>query len=643
MAIIRRAYVLLVCAVTLQAVMWALIDLLRNLVVAGMTAPVTALAFSIAIIVIGLPLYLVHWLWAQRLAVTSVEERGSVLRRLYMYGIQAALLGPFIAQAFYLIAELLGRVFRQPDGSSSFADRWSPDIIPRSLVAMAILGLFWAYHRHVAMVDARVCPDTDNTAVIRRLYLLIFSAFGLWLFGSGAINLLRWLLFQIGARVDDSRMGLLVDTIAWLAVGLPVWALFWRRAQQLFASSSEEERESAIRKFYLYLVVFVSVLMAVISAAMVLIGVLRQVLGLRPEGDIRDAIATIAGAGAIWAYHALVLREDATHAGEEPRQVAIRRLYLYLVAAIGLAAFLTGLTGNISVLIRLLAGEFTGDTPREELAWFTGILIAGLPVWAMPWRATQGRAVEEGSAGADERRSLVRKIYLYFYLFVATMAALASLVYIAYRLISLALGERNTGNLLVDLGQAVAFSLVAAAVWFYHGAVMRSDGRMEHQEQDQRMAGLRVAVIGATEVRFSQALLEGLRRELPSLHVDAVGLGVPETPTSAATLLSEANLIIAPWSMAFSGELAAAISASKAGKLLVPLPLDGWELVGTGRWNESAAVQQTIQAVRQVAQGEARRSGWLPGGCATAAIIVGVFLLFLVFVPFWISLITNWW
>ena len=64
MVTVRRWYVFLVCAISLQSVTWAAIALLRNLLMLGRAAPVSAIAFQMAVVVIGLPLYLVHWLWA---------------------------------------------------------------------------------------------------------------------------------------------------------------------------------------------------------------------------------------------------------------------------------------------------------------------------------------------------------------------------------------------------------------------------------------------------------------------------------------------------------------------------------------------------------------------------------------------------
>ena len=66
----------------------------------------------------------------------------------------------------------------------------------------------------------------------------------------------------------------------------------------------------------------------------------------------------------VWAYHYVVLRADTRQARTFPRQAGIRRLYLYLVAAIGLASFLGGLIAGGNALIRTLLDR--GHAYRTE-------------------------------------------------------------------------------------------------------------------------------------------------------------------------------------------------------------------------------------------------------------------------------------
>lgn len=638
MATVRRWYIFLVCAISLHSVTWAVIALLRNLFISGSDAPVAVIAFEIAVIVIGLPIFLVHWLWAQQLAGRDMDERESALRRLYLYGALAGFLIPFTANSFDLVATLLWLAAGGKPNDLGFYTYSPTDAIISDLVAMGVLALLWFYHQRVTAADSKAAPETGNAATVRRLYVLGFSSGGVWAVILAIIHLVRWIMYQFGGgeAIRATDLAGLTDEVARLAVGMPLWLLFWRQAQGMFTGQSEEERESALRKFYLYVVVFIAALSAVANATLILAGFFRRLLNLPSMGDIRGPLPIIIGMGVLWAYHAYVLRGDAALAGEAPRQAGVRRLYLYLIAAVGLAAFLVGLSGDISVLIRSLGGQFFGPDLKEQLAWFTAALIAGLPVWLLPWRQAQVSAVAAGNAGAEERRSVVRKIYLYFYLFLATMTVLSSAVYIVYRLLSIILGAGRGGNLFSDLGQAIAFSIIAIGVWLYHGFAVRGDGQLNKREQTQRLGELRVTVVNVDDGRLGAGLVESLRRELPGLNVNIIG---PALNDAAANQLAEAGLIVGPWDMAVasgpvSPEFAQAIVASPARKLLIPARVAGWEWAGVDRWNVEAIIQQTVRAVNQILEGEEVKPARPLGAGAIIGIIIGVpVLLILLAIP----------
>ncbi len=644
MSSIRRWYIYLVSAISLQAVAWAIIALLRNLLISRLNPPRTAIAFEIAVILIGLPIFLAHWLWGQRLAGKAVEERGATLRRFYLYGTMAAFLGPFAANGFDLIGTLLR--------AASTLDRrpyelTSGDAVAYHLLALLVLGVLWFYHQRSAAGDARIIPETGGAATVRRLYVLGFSGAGLVTTTGAIILLLRWIMFQFGRDVvggSSLDVGLMTE-ITRLIVGVALWLIFWRWAQRLFDGPSEEERESALRKLYLYGAVFIGALSAVANSTAILAGVFRRVLGLPPEGDVRIPLPVIIGMGVLWAYHAFVIQDDAQKAGEAPRQAGVRRLYLYLVAAVGLSALLIGLSGDVSVIIRSL-GEGFGIELQEQLAWFTAAIIAGLPVWILPWRQAQNRAVEPGPAGADARRSTVRKIYVYFFLFVATMTVLSSAVFIVYRILSWFLGL--DAPTLSELGHSIAFSVIAVGVWFYHGFILRSDHRLSGREQVRRLEYLRVAVVDVGDGRFGRAVVDALRRDTPELALEpivltrpsAVSLGedTERSDEEIVTQLAQAGLIVGPWMIAVPGGAEGAVSPqvsqavvnSPARKLLVPVRSTGWEWAGVDRWDSEALVRQTVRAVKQIATGEEVKPARPLGAGTIVAIIIGALFLLIV-------------
>jgi hypothetical protein len=605
----------LVSAVGLQAVTWAVIALLRNLLIGGIDPPTSALAFQMAVVLIGLPIFLGHWLWAQRLAGGSVEERGATLRRLYLYGMMAAFLGPFVANTFDLIGTLLraqSTLDRHPFGLSGVEG------VVYHLLALIVLAVLWVYHDRINRSDARAVPIAGHSATVRRLYVMGFSAAGLAMTSIAIVNLVEWLLLQIGqsSLIATGREFGPASEAARLLVGTPLWLIFWYQAQQLFEGPARAERESVLRKLYLYGAVFAGALTAVVSMTGILAGLFRSLLALPPQGDIRQPLAVIVGMGLLWGLHAYFLRSDSKMADDAPRQRGVRRLYLYLVAAIGLAALLVGLSGDISVLLRSLDGGF-GDQLREELAWFTAAIIAGLPVWLIPWRWMQNEALEPGRVGSEARQSIVRKIYLYFYLFVAAMTVLSAVIFIVAQLLTWVLG--SDAPTLAELGQAIAFSLIAVAVWLYHGALLRTDGRLAGQTRAQSLADLRLVILDVAEGQFGQAVVAALKQITPDLVLEPVVLK-PQTGEVSAEeqqrceqelvgQLAQAQVIAGPWEMAMPGgavtpAVAQAVRSSPAQKLLAPLQTAGWHWVGVEAEDHEAMVEQTVQAIKQIAAGE---------------------------------------
>jgi hypothetical protein len=335
--------------------------------------------------------------------------------------------------------------------------------------------------------------------------------------------------------------------------------------------------------------------------------------------------------------------------GIGPRQAAVRRLYRYLVAGIALAAFLGGVIGDLALMIRVLAGEAFGAPAKEMVAWFSAAIVSGLAVWMFPWQRAQADAVRAGAGGAEERHSTIRKIYLYLYVFAATVSVLGGAVYVLFRLLSIALGEPFGGNLLADLGAALAAVVVAVVVWLYHGASLRGDGRRLAAEQADRQAGMQVAVVDVGQGVFGKALLAELHREYPSLALLPIGLTAEAAQAmggngaQAAEHIAAAKLIVGPWQIAVAGgavsaEVAGAVAASAAHKLLVPSHADNWDWVGGESGSDQARAHETARAVKQLLDGEeinARStSPWLMliGGVLGLWLLLSIFSMVMTFV-----------
>ena len=105
MSIIRRIYLYAVSFVSLETVLWGTIGLLRALF-AGATGE--DLAGSLSLIMVGAPVFLLHWRLVQREVRADEDERSSRLRALFLYG---ALLAAVLPAAQNLLA-LIDRAVR---------------------------------------------------------------------------------------------------------------------------------------------------------------------------------------------------------------------------------------------------------------------------------------------------------------------------------------------------------------------------------------------------------------------------------------------------------------------------------------------------------------------------------------------------
>ena len=104
--------------------------------------------------------------------------------------------------------------------------------------------------------------------------------------------------------------------ITMLVIGFPLWFLNWRKANSRATQDGDEDNQthrSLIRKIYLYLVLFVSVMGVMISAGVLIFQVLQAILGDPDDNLLQIALELISllilFSLVIW-YHALVLRSD---------------------------------------------------------------------------------------------------------------------------------------------------------------------------------------------------------------------------------------------------------------------------------------------------------------------------------------------
>ena len=222
MKTIRRLYFYAVAIISMEVVVWGIISLLRSIFsVNKIVDDASALAQALALILVGVPIFLVHWLWAQRVSAKDDEEQTASLRAIFFYGI---LLGTLIPAVQNLLA-LINRAFLTTanlyvsrsivGGSQTWTD---------NLIAIVVNLLIAAYFWNTLKAKWRTLPETENFAEIRRLYRFIWMLYGLLMVIYGAQQALDY-TFTLSAGNVLGALGreTAVNAIALLVVGAPIW------------------------------------------------------------------------------------------------------------------------------------------------------------------------------------------------------------------------------------------------------------------------------------------------------------------------------------------------------------------------------------------------------------------------------------
>ncbi|OIO89707.1 MAG: hypothetical protein AUK02_02100 [Anaerolineae bacterium CG2_30_58_95] len=621
MRTIRRLYFYAVTLVSLEVVLWGLIGLARSAfsthIVGGGAA---RLAQALALILVGVPVFGLHWWVAQRGARADMDEHASGVRAFFLYAVLLATLIPIAQNCLPLLDRLLLQAFRLPLNAMFGASQtWSDN-----LIAMLMNALVAAYFISVLRADWQVVAPKDTLTSLRRIYRYIWVIYSLVMLVAGIQQSLQY-AFEIPAiTVGYGHLASFANGLTLLLIGAPLWFFAWKTAQDSLAESAE--RESALRLGVLYALALAGVATVLTSGGVVIAALLRRLLGeqmnvpylVRLVGGPLSIGIPLAG---VWAYYGRWLGRSMAETPDAPRRAGMRRLYFYILTAIGLGATFTGLSMLLSFVINASLGDLLwAGTLRPRLAASLATLFASLPLWFLTWRPMQAEALASGDPGDHARRSLVRKIYLYLALFVSVIGGMIAAVALLFLLIRTLLGDRPPGftqSLLNYLQLLFLFALMG----IYHGLTLRRDGRMAAHALTTKHALFPVLIFDpGNDDPFAQAMLEALQKQTPRLPaaIQPVTQPIPEEALAAVkAAILPGDLALDPpealrlWLRDFNGS-----------KLIVPRAAAGWIWSGgaggafvVGR-SLQAAAGQVAQAVRQLAEGQEVRhlggtSGWM--------------------------------
>ena len=403
-----------------------------------------------------------------------------ILRRLYLYLVSAAGLDLLAAGLALLGSTVLLFVFNDPSAQDSRTQL--AIYTAMTVVALPVWGAHFWFARRFAMRD----PD-ERASAIRRLYLywacLAASLGALVALAITAADLLRPLMDTCGTVVGGPFLKgpeitcpadphwLATSQAAWIAlVFIVIWAFHFRIASRDRASVGETGASATLRRWYMYVVLLVSLLMA-LSGASSLLELVWLKAWHSSLGDYRymgDAAGLFLAGIVVWGFHA---RTIVQHHVADDRHSTLRALTGFIAVAVSIVTALVAASQILYYgVARALGVAHPGGVGDDILGSLAApgsqVLVYGI-AWFLVgrWLAQDARAQEA------DRQAGIRRLYTNL----ATLVSLAAWAVGAGGLLWTLAEQLEAPIIGVKAGEWkdpvslwVTLLVVGAAVWVAH-------------------------------------------------------------------------------------------------------------------------------------------------------------------------------
>jgi hypothetical protein len=638
MRTIRRLYFYAVAFITFEVVLWGLIKLLRSIFSPSLgSSGGDTLAQALSLILVGVPIFALHWIWAQRASGSDDEEHASTLRAVFLYGALLATLIPITQNALALIDRTLILLsgldpFRAIlGGSQTWVD---------NLIAILMNAIAAAYFLYVLREDWVSLPDTENFVDIRRLYRYIWLLYSLLMVIFGVQQILRFLLYVPSNLLGQISRDLFLNGLSLLLIGVPLWYFSWKTCQD--ALRQKGESDSLLRLGVLYLLALAGVATVLSMTGSLVDLILRRVLGdsmtaseflTRVAGPISIALPL----GIVWAYYGRWLHHDIDNFSDVSRRAGLGRLYYYILSLAGLVTSFTGAALLVTFILDVFAGhQIWGADLRLRISAALAALIIGLPLWLLTWPRMQAQSLLPGSEGGFARRSVVRKTYLYLVLFASVIGGMVFAVTVVFRLLQSALGS---GPLeLVAMLDALGLLALFVIVLIYHLKCLRADGTETARALVERHEKFHALAFERAGSDFGESLRLSTQKQAQGLVLTVLdsGADIKVDAKSVQAVILPLDLAVDP-----PQKLRKFLDAFEGQVILAPV--EGTRILWTGAGRKPADSAALI--LRQLSEGQEIRSSASGASAWTVVIYVlaaiSGFELLMLLLSLGISLFAN--
>lgn len=533
---IRRVYFYTVSLASLMMVTNGIVQIGQYVLNAAfgddlLTSSQTRLALGVSLVIIGLPLWLLHWRMIGKYVREIPVEANSIVRKIYIYLILMVSLGISIEAGVSLVQ--WGFNVRTFNGYS-----WA---------AMLVWVGVWLFHW---VLELREGQHTQGTRTVRRLYLYIVSSVALVSAALGFAHLIHSVLreaYRVLATVE-----VLGDSGIWPAstmalstvlITFPVWAIHWL----YFA---KWDHGSVLRKLHLYgLAVFGGVITILVAIGIMVYGFLVWTIGVSYDENIwihfsfsPGVLTSVIVGGSVLVFHWIQANRERLTSTMDIETDHFRVAYIYLLVLMGLITLVVGIVTLVNISIGML-GSFGQTMVAGRDLWrngfalgFTFVVIGG-PIWVYCWAYVQRRIDYEKT---ENRNGLARKSFILGVLGVGMLFLMISTGHLTFMVLTRLL-EGHFASFLLDAKLSISISITVMVFVTYYWLVYREDRITEHVQFAEKLPvrKLVTVLLGSDGADFLEELQNDLGYGVSSIEWTDVDAKTPKlSPEGFQSLLS---------------------------------------------------------------------------------------------------------
>lgn len=638
MQTIRRIYLYVVTLVSLETVIWGLIGLLRSIAspqIVGGTAE--RLAAPLAFVLVGIPVFYLHWSWAQRSAMNQSEEALSWIRVLFFYLVMAFLLIPIVQNSL---------AFLSRTGMVAFGlDAWhalvgGQQTVTDNAIAVFVnaLGVLYFYpllKKNWRMEDIAHSEDASTSSVpnyffdIRRLYRYLWLVYSLGMSAFGVQQLIVYVLLSPDALGVSATISL-ANGLALIAIGFPLWVYIDNLIQR--STREAAESHSYMRLIFLFIVTLFALFAILFNIGSIGSVFLRRIFGemityLGWLDFLRRPVSLLVPFYGIWWVYRPRLQDRIAMESDVSVRAGFIRFYRSLLAFAGYTTLLIGTSQLFSFLIdfRFNPQASWENDLRKILAAALMMIGIGVPLWWNNWQKLNREVEQKDSMGEHARRSLIRRGYVYLFILSGVLGVMFSSGALLYRLLMSLLGTSNP-NLLLESLRNLRLLMIFSFVLVYHWRTLRSDLQKVAIIKETQRANYRVAILTKNPEQ-AKLITEQLTREAPGITASVI--------SPAAVHIAELQnypCVIVDDEILWEDPIPEVLKEYTGERVIISHPKEGWYWSFGYERKPLAQVGEVAKWVHALADGRpipqpARYSAW----SVVAYILAGLFLLQILF------------